>query len=241
MPGGKLIVIEGNDCSGKQTQAKMLVERLNSLGIKSEGISFPRYNTPTGNIVGICYLGKPPSEMFNPDFDISNISDLGSWFGDANSVDPKIASLYYAADRAFAASGIRRKLEEGIILICDRYVGSNMGHQCGKLKEKEDRIKMASWLWCLEYSLFNLPVPDETIFLRMPYQVAQELNKNRCGKPDGHESNPEHLKNAERAYLELINRYNWKVVHCTLNNDMGSLKTRAKIHEEVCGYVKDVL
>ena len=30
---GKLIIIEGTDCSGKQTQAEKLIERLNSEGI----------------------------------------------------------------------------------------------------------------------------------------------------------------------------------------------------------------
>ena len=38
---GKIIVIEGTDCSGKATQSKMLVDKLNKKGIKCISISFP--------------------------------------------------------------------------------------------------------------------------------------------------------------------------------------------------------
>ena len=36
---GKLIVIEGTDCSGKETQTKLLVEKLNKEGIKAIKLS----------------------------------------------------------------------------------------------------------------------------------------------------------------------------------------------------------
>ena len=52
MSRGKLIVIEGTDCSGKETQAKMLLNRLKNDGIKIEERAFPMYDTPTGIIIG---------------------------------------------------------------------------------------------------------------------------------------------------------------------------------------------
>ena len=55
---GKLIVIEGTDCSGKETQAKLLTQKLKKRNIKVEHLSFPNYDTPTGRIIGSCYLGK---------------------------------------------------------------------------------------------------------------------------------------------------------------------------------------
>ena len=39
---GKLIVLEGTDCSGKETQSNKLVERLNEMGVISQKLSFPR-------------------------------------------------------------------------------------------------------------------------------------------------------------------------------------------------------
>ena len=41
MEKGKLIVIEGTDCSGKETQAKLLVEKLNKKNLNTKHLSFP--------------------------------------------------------------------------------------------------------------------------------------------------------------------------------------------------------
>ena len=51
MTKGKLIVIEGCDFSGKETQSKLLVEKLNLLGINSIRLAFPMYDKPTGRII----------------------------------------------------------------------------------------------------------------------------------------------------------------------------------------------
>ena len=49
---GKIIVVEGTDCSGKETQSKLLEERLNSIGKKCVRFDFPNYESPTGKIIG---------------------------------------------------------------------------------------------------------------------------------------------------------------------------------------------
>ena len=49
---GKIIVIEGTDCSGKETQTRLLVEKLQNEGYKVKRISFPMYDSPTGKIIG---------------------------------------------------------------------------------------------------------------------------------------------------------------------------------------------
>ena len=228
MPDGKFIIIEGTDCSGKETQKKKLVERLHGLNIPVEGLSFPRYGTPTGDIVGACYLGKPLR------------SQVGSWFGEADSVDPKVASLYYATDRRAAAPEVKQKLNSGINLVCDRYVESNMGHQGGKIKNPQQRAKFFEWLESLEYGLLELPRPDLIIFLYMPLKVANALKGNRGGVLDGHESNEFHLTNAEKSYLELAERYGWRTILCAPDKTPKTLKTPEKIHEEVWANVKDL-
>lgn len=73
MEKGKIIVIEGTDCSGKETQSKKLIERLNNEGVKTEYYSFPAYNTPTGRIVGLAYLGKPYLAEEMVDNEINNV------------------------------------------------------------------------------------------------------------------------------------------------------------------------
>lgn len=216
MEKGKLIVIEGTDCSGKETQSKLLEEKLSNLGYKVYRMGFPKYETPTGKIIGGCYLGKP---------------EIGeSLFKEgANSVDPKVACLYYAADRKYNINEALEYLEKGYFVILDRYTTSNMAHQGGKISNKEERINMYQWIDRLEYWLLGLPKPDITIFLHMPYEHSLELKKNREFL-DEHEKNPEHLKNAEAAYIELSELYNWRKVKCVEND---TIRTIEDINKEV--------
>ena len=142
---GKLIVIEGTDCSGKETQTKLLVEKLEKLNKKCVRFSFPNYDSPTGKIVGGPYLGK------------SYICK--GWFNEgAINVDPKVSSLYYAADRKYNIGKIEEMLNQGINVILDRYIYSNLAHQGGKIKDNEERIKMYKWLekWSLIYLNFHM-------------------------------------------------------------------------------------
>ncbi len=214
---GKLIVIEGTDCSGKQTQTNLLVERLKKEGEKVAQFSFPNYDSPTGKIIGGPYLGKPQI--------------CESWFSEgATNVEPKVASLYYAADRKYNIGKINDLLANGYYVILDRYVTSNMGHQASKITNKEERIKMYQWLDQLEYQLLELPKPDLMFLLYMPYQYALELKKERKELPDSHEASEAHLKNAEAAYLEMADIYHWQIINCVDNNHIKTIET---IHEEV--------
>ena len=236
---GKLIVIEGTDSSGKETQAKKLQQTLKDAGIKSEYISFPRYETPTGRIVGECYLGKPRLAYGDPDGLLDTIKSIfpqgsldeifkahaiarhvlknlpgQSWFADPTKLDPLTASLYYAADRREAARDIFRILSSGIHLISNRYVESNMGHQGGKIINEAEREKLFEDLDLLEHGILKLPRPDLVFFLHMPLEVAKKLNKERNKPQDAHESSSEHLKNAEEAYLQLAKLRGWTTIEC---------------------------
>ena len=151
---GKLIVIEGTDCSGKETQTNLLIEKLRDKDIKVDNFSFPNYNSPTGKIVGGPYLGK------------DYISD--TYFEEGpTQVDPKVASLYYAADRKYNISKIIFLLENGYNVILDRYIYSNMAHQGGKIFDDKERNSIYNWLEKLEFDLLELPKPDIAIFLHM--------------------------------------------------------------------------
>jgi dTMP kinase len=222
---GKIIVIEGTDCSGKETQTKLLLERLKKEGIPCELFSFPNYETPTGRIVGECYLGR--------------IED--SWFKNAASLDPKIASLYYAADRRAALELINQTLDSGKNVILNRYTTSSMGHQAAKVRETKEKEIIVDFLEKLEYELLELPKPDKIIFLHMPYCISLGLKKGRAGRADGHESSPEHLRNAEETYLWLAEKFNWDKIECTSNHKLMCLKTKEEIHEEVFNKVRDML
>lgn len=221
---GKIIVIEGTDCSGKETQSKLLEKRLNDQNIKCIRFEFPNYNSPTGKIVGGAYLGK------------REISE--SFFKEgATNVDPYIACLYYAADRKYNIAEIESYLDNGYNVIIDRYTTSNMAHQGGKIHDKDERFNMYQWIDKLEFWLLKLPKPDKTIFLHMPYEYALTLRNNRDSL-DEHEKSPEHLKNAEEAYVELFELYNWDKVECISNNTIKSIED---INEEIYIKIKEVL
>ena len=222
---GKLIVIEGTDCSGKETQAKLLVEKLKNEKINCTTFSFPVYDSPTGKIVGGPYLGK------------SYISD--GWFPEgAVNVDSKVSSLYYAADRKYNISKIEKLLNDGINVILDRYTYSNFAHQGGKIIKKNDRLNMYKWLEKLEFDLLELPRADIRVFLHMPYQVSIELRKNRQEKADQHEASKEHLLSAENAYKEIASIYKFKIVECSVG---GKPKKVEDINKELFDYIFEEL
>lgn len=221
MEKGKLIVIEGTDCSGKETQTKKLVEKLHKEDIKCERFSFPNYDSPTGKIVGGPYLGK---EYI-----------CGCWFDEgAINVDPKVSSLYYAADRKYNIDKIEGLINNGINVILDRYIYSNFAHQGGKIKDKEKRYEMYKWLEKLEFDLLELPHADIKVFLHMPYEVSSELKKNREESLDEHEKSKEHLLMAEEAYKEIASLYDFRTIEC---NKYINPRDIEDINDELYTYV----
>lgn len=217
---GKLIVLEGTDCSGKETQTKLLLEKLNSKKFETSYFSYPNYSSPTGKIVGGPYLGKK---------EISS-----GWFKEgAPNVDPYVASLYYAADRRYNYQKILDLINSGVNVILDRYVYSNMAHQAGKFDELEERKKMYNFIDELEFNLLNLPTPDIKIFLHMPTEYVETLRQNRTAI-DEHEQDLEHLKKAEQTYIEIAEEYKFKTIECIAGNEIRSIES---INDELFEYV----
>ena len=69
-----------------------------------------------------------------------------------------------------------------LIIICDRYVTSNMIYQAAKFDEEKDRENYLDWLTDLEFEKLRLPVPDIVIFLNISPQHCSHLIKNRMNK-----------------------------------------------------------
>ncbi|MDD3186984.1 MAG: dTMP kinase [Bacilli bacterium] len=223
MKKGKLIVIEGTDSSGKETQAKALVKNLSANNIKAAYYSFPNYNTPTGKIIAGPYLGKE--------------AVCSGWFEEgASNVDPMVASLYYAADRKYNINDIKDLLRKGYNVILDRYCDSNMAHQAGKEENIKKRNKLYKNLEKLEYGILKLIKPDFTIFLHLPYQYSKRALEIRLEIPDQHEASLEHLKKAELAYLEIAQMHDYITVECV--KDEGR-KTVEELETEIYNIVKD--
>ena len=208
---GKLIVIEGTDCSGKETQSKLLLEKLKKDGEKVVCLYFPMYDTPSGAIIGASLLGKP----YLCD---KYLKENHSFFPEGGgNIDSLAALCYYAADRRYNLPTLEKYLNDGYIVIADRYVPSNMAHRGGLLDSKEERLKIYKKIEILEYELMELPRPNQIIFLYMPYDYACILKSRRNEMLDEVERNVEYLKKGERAYLELAELYNYDMVNCVDN------------------------
>ncbi len=200
---GKLIVIDGTDGSGKTTQIKLLQKKIEALGFKVKIADFPQYNTKAGGLVEEYLSGK---------------------YGQADEVDAYKTSILYAADRYDASFKIRSWLKAGDIVLSNRYVSANMGHQGGKIDNPLERKIFFNWLYNLEYKIFDIPRPDLSIILHVEAELAQELAHKRQrldwkGKTkDIHEDKIEHLKHAEQIYLEIANNFpDFKLINCTRN------------------------
>lgn len=232
MEKGKIIVIEGTDCSGKETQTKLLVERLSKEKRRVIRLSFPMYDTPTGKIIGACLLGK--KEMCKNLFPFEH----GFFPEGGGNIDSLAAINLYAADRRYNLPKIEKLLNEGYIIIIDRYVPSNMAHRGGLLKEKTERLKIYEKIEKLEYEINELPRPDKICLLYLPYEYACVLKKNRMEEPDEAETNVEYLKKGEQAFLELADIYNYDIINCVSKEKIRSIE---EINEELYSKILDVI
>lgn len=202
---GKFIAIEGTDGSGKSTQTEFLVERLKKTGKRVERIDFPRYGEKSAALIEDYLNGK---------------------FGSAKEVGPYRASVFYALDRYAANFKIKNWLAEGKIVIANRYMASNMGHQGGKIHNARQRKKFFAWIYNLEYNIFKIPKPNVNIILHVPAKISQKLVDKkgtreylRGKKRDIHEDDLKHLKDAGKAYLQIAKNYpEFKLIKCVQNN-----------------------
>lgn len=219
---GKLIVVEGTDCSGKETQTNNLLNYLEQkCSVKK--FSFPNYNSPTGKIVGGPYLGK------------QNISLC--WFKEgATNVPAKVASLYFAADRLYNIKEIKETLEQGTNVILDRYVYSNMAHQGGKLHSEKEREELFEFIKKLEFDLLELPEPEIKIFLHLSNDGAKILRAKRSASEslDEHEKDEQHLINAEQTYIQLAKKFDFYTIECM---EQDRIKTIDEISNEIYEYI----
>ena len=91
--------------------------------------------------------------------------------------------MFYALDRFDASEKkLKKWLTDGTAVIANRYVGSNMGHQGGKMSDGKKRKDFFKWLYDLEYGICGIPRPDLNIILHMPAEIAQELVDKKAAR-----------------------------------------------------------
>jgi dTMP kinase len=139
--------------------------------------------------------------------------------GKYGEVNAYAGSIFYAIDRFDAKEQIQTWLNQGKIVLSDRYVTANAGHQGCKIADEAERLKFFKWLDNLEYNIFGLPKPDLNIILNMPYMTAHKLIQSRKSEENWidsvHEKNLTHLRLAQNVYLQIAQLFpNTKIVEC---------------------------
>lgn len=221
---GMLIAIEGVDASGKQTHTQLLQDHLVSRGKQVRRLDFPVYESDSSAGVRMYLNGE-----------------LGEH---ADDVSAYAASTLFAADRFLSyKKDWHKDYEQGKIILCDRYVGSNMIHQACKLKE-EEKGKFLDWLDGFEYGIYHLPRPDMTIFLDMPPEYAAEIIKTRNNKinnsdeKDIHERDSEYLAKSYKNACDVAERFGWTRVQLVQG---GALRLIEDVSSEICFYADRIL
>lgn len=213
---GYIVVIEGTDGCGKQTQTSKLHDRLVEMGYSVKRQSFPAYSSPSSGPVKM-YLG----------------GELGS---NDMSLDAYQASSLYAVDRLCTYyKDLKDFYDAGGIILFDRYVSSNMLHQAGKISDLNERDKFLKWLDELEFDTLKLPRANKTIFLDVPVEISYKLASARAEQKSGekkdiHELSPDHLQRSYEAGKYVADKYGWTVIPCT---DGEQLRSIEDIHEDI--------
>ena len=213
---GRLIVIEGLDGSGKETQANLLRASLIERGADLRSVSFPRYGSASSALVRM-YLG----------------GRFGSSPGDVNAY---AASAFYAVDRyASFKEDWGGFYEAGGTVLADRWTTSNAVHQCSKLPRAEWEAYL-DWLFDFEYGLLGVPEPDLVVYLDMDPEASARLVEERCEREgvakDIHEADAAYLARCREAAGYCAERGGWVRVECAPG---GELREVEDIHEEILG------
>ena len=219
MANGKLFIIEAGDGSGKETQTRLLTERLVHEGHRVVPVTFPDYAADSSMLVRMYLRG-----------------DFGAHADDVNAY---AASTFFAVDR-YASYRMKwgRDYEEGAVILADRYTTSNMVHQAVKIADAAERDAYLDWLYDLEFRKMELPVPDAVFFLDMEPRAAERLiamrAKEQESAPDIHERDAAYLARAHDAYVLLAARYGW--VRIPSSKD-GEPLPITEIHEKLYGEI----
>jgi dTMP kinase len=150
----RIIAIEGIDKAGKETQVKLLKERLTKEGYKVATMSFPRYHTPVGAMIYDALHNETTLSLM------------------------EVAKLY-EIDRYFAQEDFERLEKEGVdVLILDRYVMSNMAFKRAQGVSEVDLLFLQHGLWLPDVQIIiDIPV-EESVRRSQNYALIDKYEKD---------------------------------------------------------------
>jgi len=191
---GKIIVIEGTDKAGKTSQSRMLAETLKVSGKVCVILDFPDYTTPIG-------------------------MEIKAFLGGKRDYLPEVKHLLFSANRWEKKKEIESMLENGTIIVMNRYWQSNLVYGVANGMD-------INWLLRLDKGL-----PKEDIVLVI--LVNPNISAKRAEMQDAFESDPQLAAKAYKNYLKFAKQYRWKVID-------GS-KSKEQVHQEITKMIRKEL
>jgi dTMP kinase len=166
------------DAAGKNTQMKLLAERLTRASLMVHCYSFPRYETPLGQVI----LRHLKNEVSMADKTGNNINE------DALVFQCMMTADKYAVAGVISAAQRSRSYEN--IVIADRWTQSAICYGTS------DGLP-AEWLISVQESL---PKPDLNILLDLPFEKGWERRPERR---DRYEKNADKMREIEKRYRDM--------------------------------------
>jgi len=171
MGRGKLITFEGIDGSGKTSVAKRVTRELKRRGFK------------------VVYTCEPTN----------------TWLGDAvkssyeKKVSPFTELFLFLADRATHTTRIKRWMEQGFVVICDRYADSTYAYQAVLLGKYLKELDVEPVEWLKDISRPFVIEPNLTVLLLVEPSVALKRIRRKGTKFE----KKRFLEEVHRVYQKL--------------------------------------
>ena len=189
MTNGKIIVLEGIDKSGKTTQSKLLVDYVSSMtSLKAVQMNFPNYSTFSGIEIHRHLKGQT---LYNP----------------------HALHVLFTLNRYEEKPVIERLLDEGTIIVMNRYYQSNIIYGLA------DGITRHEWLESLDGEM-----PQANLIIILDISVEESMSRNL--NPDVNDQDKNYLRKVRSYFIKYADAYGWKIVDA--NN-----KSKEDIHSEV--------
>ena len=194
---GKFITVEGSDGSGKTTFINSATEYLIKKGYK------------------VITTREPGGTVFS-----EKVREL--LFDSSNEIDAKTESLLFCVSRRdHIIKKIIPYVEEGYIVICDRFVDSSIAYQSyGRGLNKQDIIDIN------KYTTDGLE-PDLTLYFNVDVEVGLSRTKGRGENNRMDNESLKFYKDVKRGYDELSNDYKKRIKVIDANQDYEKVEKDA--------------
>lgn len=182
---GKIIVIDGMDGTGKETQSKLLYNKIKESNDKVELFSFPNYENESSY-----FVRKYLHEGYCKDID-----------------NTLLHCMFYSIDRCITYNEeIKRKYEEGYTIIFDRYYISNVIYNLHLLDTMNRKYNFCNYIAEIETKMLGLPIPNITIILASNPDVSSKLLDKRYDNDQNKRDIYENT-NFQEVVLRNINQF----------------------------------